>query len=218
MFSLNSYYRSPDDKDVGSSDIRHFRTTYGEAHGYNERQRAYHRSYNRVTPGNHPAFNEVQEGDLATASLYRRDALGFRREYWDQPTFSWEKKEQDETNNHSQSAAHTSSSTSSSSQSASKPALGVPLEWKPLPENWKNDQNNQFSPPTSNFHPPISAANGTDHHNFALLAAGPAPPAARVPPGAVIVEEQQYIPSTQVNEAMVAVRPVIPPVMEYVAK
>jgi len=72
-----------------ASQLRYFHTTYGSTYGYNERARKYHRSYGLVTPPTDPAFEEVREGDLATAPLYRRTHLGFRADYPDNK-FSWQ--------------------------------------------------------------------------------------------------------------------------------
>jgi len=72
-------------REGSASDLRYFHTTYGATFGYNERAKKYHRSYGLVTPPNQPAFVETPLGPLATAPLYRRDHLGFRRDYLDEP-------------------------------------------------------------------------------------------------------------------------------------
>jgi hypothetical protein len=71
-----------------AADLRYFHTTYGHTFGYNERARAYHRSYGLVTPPTNPAYAPPSSGDLDTAPLFRRDHLGFRANYPERP-FTW---------------------------------------------------------------------------------------------------------------------------------
>jgi type II secretory pathway pseudopilin PulG len=72
-------------REGSASDLRYFHTTYGATFGYNERAKKYHRSYGLVTPPNQTAFVDTPAGPLATAPLYRRDHLGFRRDFPDEP-------------------------------------------------------------------------------------------------------------------------------------
>jgi hypothetical protein len=110
-----------------ASEIRHFHTTYGDTYGYNERARRFHREYGLVTAPTHPSFAPEFRMQLATAPLFRRDHLGFRREFHAAPAYAFQDVIQRRTEERKARKAAALQATAQLSTAASPPpALAVP--------------------------------------------------------------------------------------------
>jgi hypothetical protein len=75
---------------IEESELRYFRTSYGDSHGYNERAKTFHRTYGLITSRDRPEFQPNTANPAAKAPIYRIDNRGLRREVDFEPKFHYQ--------------------------------------------------------------------------------------------------------------------------------